>query len=408
MKTIEIQTREHLLNTLAEASELEHNLMCLYLYAVFSLKEATSEGLTDRELETVRRWRRTILDVCVQEMAHLAAVSNLTTAIGGSAHFFRSDFPMKPGYFPSNFVMELAPFDLDTLQHFIFLERPQSLRIPDAQTAQDKDDYKREAPQGRLMTHVGDYKTVGQLYEAVSDGIDGLCEKLGEKALFCGPPSLQISPEDVDLEGLIEITDRASAAKALRAIVEQGEGGQGLEGSHFASFCRIKEEYEDLLKSNPDFQPARPAARNPVMRRPAENDARVWVKAEPAALHMDLGNAIYGLMLRCLVQIYSMEERPAAQKKILLDAAFTLMHVLSRTASDLTRLPAHPDHPGVNAGLSFALNRHFAPFEVGNEKRLLSERLGEIIKTIEALDEGTTVKVLRGLQRTLDQLPEDQ
>lgn len=48
------------------------------------------------------------------------------------------------------------------------------------------------------------------------------------------------------------------------------------------------------------------------------------------------------------------------------------------------------------------------PASIGNEKRLLSERLGEIIKAIEALDEGTAIKALRGLQRTLDQLPEDQ
>lgn len=406
MKTIDIQTREHLLNTLAEASELEHNLMCLYLYAVFSLKESTQEGLSGPEFEAVGRWRRMILDVCVQEMAHLALVSNLTVAVGGSAHFFRSDFPMKPGYFPSDFVMELAPFDQDTLQHFIFLERPKDQPVPDAMTAQDKDDYQREAPRGRLMTHVGDYKTVGQLYEAVQDGIAFLCEKIGEKALFCGPPALQISPDDVKLEGLTVITDQASAVKALQAIVEQGEGGKGQEGSHFASFCQIKEEYEALLNANPHFQPARPCARNPVMRRPAEQDERIWVKAQPAALYMDLGNALYGLMLRFLVQVYSMEGRPAQQRKILLESAFTLMHALSSAARALSRLPAHDAHPHVNAGLSFALNRHFTPFEAHNESLLLAERLSEIMEGMDAIMEREGASALGKARESLESVAE--
>lgn len=415
MKTIDIQTREHLLNTLAEASELEHNLMCLYLYAVFSLKESTDEGLSQKELEAINGWRRTILDVCVQEMTHLATVSNLTTAVGGSAHFFRSDFPMKPGYFPSDFVMELAPFDQDTLQHFIFLERPQDQPVPDAKAAQDKDDYQREAPRGRLMTHVGDYRTVGQLYEAVEDGIAFLCEKIGEKALFCGPPSLQLAPSDVDLPGLALITDQASAGMALQAIVEQGEGGKGQEGSHFASFCQMKEEYAELLRANPRFQPARPCARNPVMRRPAERDERLWIRAHPAALYMDLGNALYGLMLRFLVQVYSMESRPAAQKKILLESAFALMHALSATARYLSRLPANDAQAGVNAGLSFALTRHFMPFEVGNERMLLEERLSQIMEGMDAIMEGEGATALRkaresldGVQRSLRKLPADQ
>ncbi|HYX35507.1 MAG TPA: ferritin-like domain-containing protein [Oligoflexus sp.] len=402
MKTIDIQTREHLLNTLAEAAELEHNLMCLYLYAVFTLKESEAEGLSRHEMEAVGRWRRSILDVCVQEMSHLALVSNLTTAVGGTAHFFRSDFPMKPGYFPAEFVMELAPFDLDTIQHFIFLERPQDLAIEDDANSKEKEDYRRGAPRGRLMTHVGDYKTVSQLYQAVEDGIHFLKDRIGEAALFCGPASLQLGPADVQLEGLELITDGDSAVRALHAIVEQGEGGQGQEGSHFAAFCHIKDEYMTLLEANPHFQPARPCARNPVMRRPAEDDERVWVNAQPAALVLDLANALYGLMLRFLVQIYSMESRSADQKKILLNAAFTLMHALSATARYLCRLPADPKRPGVNAGMSFALNRHFTPFEVGNEKMLLSERLTEVMAGMEAIMKEPGTDSLRPVLQSLE------
>ena len=62
-RTITIESREHLLSTLAEAAELEHNLLCLYLYAVFSLKQSVEEGLTGEELEAVERWRTTILHI---------------------------------------------------------------------------------------------------------------------------------------------------------------------------------------------------------------------------------------------------------------------------------------------------------------------------------------------------------
>lgn len=50
---MKIKTRDDLLSTLAEASELDHNLMCLYLYAVASLKQSTAEGITQAELEAI-------------------------------------------------------------------------------------------------------------------------------------------------------------------------------------------------------------------------------------------------------------------------------------------------------------------------------------------------------------------
>ena len=39
-----VRSREHLLHMLAEASELEHNLLCSYLYAAFSLKSTPTRA----------------------------------------------------------------------------------------------------------------------------------------------------------------------------------------------------------------------------------------------------------------------------------------------------------------------------------------------------------------------------
>ena len=158
---MKIKTRDDLLSTLAEASELEHNLMCLYLYAAFSLKQSTTEGVSQAELETITTWRKEILGVACQEMTHLALVTNLTTAVGGSAHLFRPGFPAKAGYFPSDFVIELAPFSLATLDHFIFLERPEDREVPEGQDFQPEHAYTRAAPEGRLMAYTGDYETGG-------------------------------------------------------------------------------------------------------------------------------------------------------------------------------------------------------------------------------------------------------
>ena len=51
-------SRETLVHQLYEAAELEHNLMCTYLYAAFSLRSGTEEGLSAAEAEATARWRR--------------------------------------------------------------------------------------------------------------------------------------------------------------------------------------------------------------------------------------------------------------------------------------------------------------------------------------------------------------
>src|SRR6266853_5340435 len=117
-------SREQLVHALYEAAELEHNLMCTYLYAAFSLRDGESEGLSAVEATAVTGWRRAILDVAIDEMGHLSAIWNITSALGGSPRFGRANFPLDPGYLPACVVVKLAPFTADTLQHFVFLERP--------------------------------------------------------------------------------------------------------------------------------------------------------------------------------------------------------------------------------------------------------------------------------------------
>ena len=104
-------SREQLIHALYEAAELEHNLMCTYLYAAFSLKRGKGEGLSAAEATAVERWRASMMQVAVGEMGHLAAVWNITTAIGGAPRIGRVNFPLDPGYLPAGIIVKLAPFN---------------------------------------------------------------------------------------------------------------------------------------------------------------------------------------------------------------------------------------------------------------------------------------------------------
>ena len=74
---IVVAHREHLWWLLSEAAQLEHMIMCQYLFAEFSLKNGTSDGLTGEQAEVVTRWRETLHDIAVDETLHLALVANL-------------------------------------------------------------------------------------------------------------------------------------------------------------------------------------------------------------------------------------------------------------------------------------------------------------------------------------------
>src|ERR1700748_1282989 len=92
-----IEHREALIYMLCLAAELEHAIMCQYLYAAFSVKQTRDEGLTEAQLQSVDRWRRTVAHVATQEMLHLALVQNLLTSVGAAPHLSRPNLPPPPG-----------------------------------------------------------------------------------------------------------------------------------------------------------------------------------------------------------------------------------------------------------------------------------------------------------------------
>ena len=373
-----ITSREQLMAMLGEASEVEHTLMCCYLYAAFSLKSDPSEGLTDEQAEALARWRREIIAIAVEEMSHLAIVANLLSAVGGAAHFFRLNFPIARGALPASMNVHLAPFDMATLEHFIYLERPENSKVQDSGRFDDGRDYSRSPlAQSRLMPVSYDYETVGTLYASIAYSLDVLTERYGEEHLFVGDAARQVGRDIAPLPGLCTIRNLDEAKAAIETIVGQGEGAPNDCGhGHFSRFSRIKTEYEAFLAEDPGFSPGRAVAENPVMRRPPSPEGKVWITHPEAAKLIDYVNAVYIMTLRLLTQAFG---RPGAaeEKRVLVSAATDLMYAMTPAAEELTTLPARQEDD-VRAGMSFAMVRSMAPLPMGTEWNVFTCRFNEI------------------------------
>src|SRR5438309_4978986 len=113
-----IEHREALIYMLCEAAEIEHAVMCQYLFAAFTLKQSADEGLTEPQLAAVRRWRRQVSHIAAQEMLHLALVQNLLSAIGAAPHLARPNLPVPAGRYPAGVQLALIPFGERALRHF--------------------------------------------------------------------------------------------------------------------------------------------------------------------------------------------------------------------------------------------------------------------------------------------------
>jgi CDGSH-type Zn-finger protein/uncharacterized Fe-S cluster protein YjdI len=372
-------SRERLVHALYEAAELEHNLMCTYLYAAFSLRSGEQEGLSAAEADAVARWRQEIIGVAIDEMSHLVAVSNITSALGATPRFGRNNFPLDPGLLPAGVVVKLAPFNEAVLQHFIHLERPGDSAEPDGEGFAIERAFVRGAPSATLTPMGIDYATVGEFYATLGMGLRSLVERVGEAAAFCGDPALQISETEIDLPGAKRVICLKSALAALDAIVVQGEGApENAGGSHYDRFCAIRAEYAALKTTNLAFSPSHPSATNPVLRRPPRPEGRVWIEAPGTAVTVDIANAAYGLMLRLLAYTYSVPA-PHPHKALSLDLGIGLMQAMTPLAELAARMPAGLSNPDCNGGVSFTALRDSAPLPVGvSSQRFFVERLQEL------------------------------
>ena len=372
-------TRERALHALYEAAELEHNLMCTYLYAAFSLKDGVAEGLAPGEAEAVSRWRRVLIRVAVEEMQHLAAVWNITSALGGAPRIGRTNFPLDPGMLPAGIVVKLAPFSPETLQHFVYLERPHGSTEVDGEGFVYERNYVRGSEYAHLTPMGINYDTVGDFYVALSNGMKSMVAQYGEAVTFAGDPALQLSQNEINMAGCKPVICVKTALAAFDAIVVQGEGAPADSAdSHYQKFLGIREEYRVLKAQNPDFTPAFPSATNPVLRRPPRPEGRVWLENPEVIAVVDLANASYGLMLRLLAYAYALPA-PCAEKSLSTDLAIGLMQAMVPLAERAARLPAGPSNPHCHGGMSFTALRDAAALPPGRgARRYFVERFAQL------------------------------
>jgi CDGSH-type Zn-finger protein/uncharacterized Fe-S cluster protein YjdI len=384
---IVVQDREELIYLLCEAAEFEHTVMCSYLYTQWTLKRDESEGVTRTELEAIERWRRSLAQVAIEEMLHLSLVNNLLAAIGAAPHLWRPAFPVRPGHFPADVLMNLSPFSEATLDHFMFIERPEGLAISDGAGFGHDAHYHRVLRRDLLAPSPQDYVSQGHLYHGVLQGLARLVEQWGEDRVFVGHGEAQVGPEEFGLPGLFKITDLVSAQRAVEEIVLQGEGAPAhREDSHFARFAAIKAELVSLRAQRPEFEPSRPVVRNPSLSETGLAHEGVRIVEPITARVVDLGNSVYALMVRTLSQVLAPAPLPRTLRIELASEASALMRVMSRTAEVATRLPVSGTHGHPTAAPNFELPASTGQLVQLCAARILGERAAELAEAARRLE----------------------
>jgi Ferritin-like len=275
-----IEHREALIYMLCEAAELEHAIMCQYLFAAFSLKQSEDEGLTKAELAATARWRQQVSHVATQEMPHLALVHNLLSAIGAAPHLARPNLPAPASHYPAGVQLALLPFGEQALRHFMFLERPEGMDLADADGLAAVGRAEPVLSERDIVPRGQDFATIGHLYRSIEAGLAHLAAKHGEDWLFIGPPRAQATTAHFGWPEVVAVTDLASAQRAIEEILEQGEGPRGhWRKAHFGQFVNILDEYTQLRETHPGFDPVRPVLAANV--RPPERDVDVPLIADP-------------------------------------------------------------------------------------------------------------------------------
>jgi hypothetical protein len=349
--------REHLWWLLAEALQLEHMIMCQYLFAEFSLKDGAADGLTPEQAGAVDRWRQKLRGIAIEEMLHMSLVANLMSAIGAAPQFGRPNFPQRSGYFPAGVQLDLLPFGAPSLDHFLFLERPEGMDARDAPsfvaTAAPRDpvDEHEALPRGQ------EFATVGHLYRGIADGLRTLASRLGERALFVGSPRAQATPELFGWPQIVAVTDLDSALAAVEEIIEQGEGARGdWNEAHYGRFLTVRQEFDALRQADPSFEPARPV-QAAFLRQPFDIATPRPVIIDPGARRVaELAGLAYELTLHVLLRFFTHTDETDEQLGKLVDAAMSLMaKVLRPLGTGLTTLPVGPAHPGRTAGFAFEM-----------------------------------------------------
>jgi hypothetical protein len=377
---IVVEDRKELTYLLSQAAELEHGVMCEYLYAAFSLKSTAGPGLRADQLEAVERWRRVIFAIAAEEMLHWAMVQNLLTAVGSAPYVSRPHMPHQARGYPPGVQVRLLPFGEAALQHFVYLERPEGMEGADAEGFPPAGPPPSPMSPEEIIPRGQDFATVGHLYRSIERGLGHLADKLGADRLFIGPAFQQADETTFGWPDLLPITDLAGASRAIERIVEQGEGARGdWATAHYGRFLAVLEDYRAMREADPGFEPAHPVVAAAV--RGVEGiEPDVYISDPATGGCSELFNAVYELILQMIARYFAFGHETPGQRQVLAHAAVGLMfEAIKPLGLLLAALPVGPDHPGVTAGANFQL-----PYRASF---LLPHRRSAWLRFAERLDE---------------------
>lgn len=352
---IVVENRKELTYLLSQGAELEHALMCQYLYAAFSLKGA-ADGLSDAQVEQVERWRKVILRIAGEEMLHWAVVQNLLAAVGSAPFVSRPHLPHQAQGYPPGVQLRLLPFGETALQHFIYLERPQDIEDVDGAGFDPVGVAPEPMRPDEIVPRGQDFATVGHLYRSCARGLAHLAEKLGEDRLFIGPAFHQAEESDFGWPTLGAITNLQQAEAAIERIVEQGEGATGdWSDAHYGRFLAVRDEYLAMRRGDPGFDPVHPVV-GAGMRAVEGIEPDVYITDPATGACSDLFNAVYELLLQMIARYFAFGHETPEERAVLANSAVDLMfRAIKPLGLLLSRLPVGPDHPGSTAGANFQL-----------------------------------------------------
>ena len=406
--TEKITLREELIFVLNHASELEHSLCCSYLFTAMTLKDKADEGLTPEQLEAVKRWKRTLNGVAIDEMMHLAIVNSLLVAVGSAPHFDRPNFPHDCAYYMPELLIGLEPFNEVTIQHFIAVEQPTGANVPYPITPLGIREF-----QGSKINEIGPdahlLESQGDVYGLIANGVRTLCSRLGESEVFVGPPPRPAVARFFEGNGWEPAWNLQSTIKAAVQIVEQGEGASGDNPDcHYTKFKNILDEYLALKEQDPTFEPGRPVLQNPFARTPPEGYGEFNLITDDLAVDVsDLFNESYVALLNVFARMFVLTEETEEEANTLVEIAIALMvEALLPLGELLCRLPAGPATPGRTAGPSFVVKTmHALPYKHAAWK-LLSERFTELGNHAGSLAQegGDQVRPIRTVQQAFKRM----
>ena len=313
----------------------------------------------------MEEWKRAILKIAREEMAHLASIQNLLRFIGAPLNLDREDFPFRSGLYPFRFKLERLT--KDSLAKYVYAEMPADL------TGDDIEEIRRRA----LQANVEPVNHVGPLYAALVN--------LFKQQTAAGAFSLK----DDDLQantllyqagaewtggrpGLIirQLKTRKEqqdgAIPLLEAIAQQGEGETGQNPAQESHYQRFRAIY-DAFPVEGAWQPSRLVPVNPNTSEPEtepEDEDAVELASgritnRRARAWAQLLNLRYRMLLTDIAHALHLDGAPNQEPKSkILEWFFIEMAVNIKSISGF--LVALPQHEADSAGPPFAA----PPFEL--------------------------------------------